>query len=179
MDTTAPERVVKFCPKCGSSDFPAQAERSFKCGDCGFHFFINAAAAVAALIVNEKGELLLTRRALDPKKGLLDLPGGFVDPGERAEEALVREIREELNLEVLEYQFLTSFPNAYVFSEFTVYTVDLAFVCQIKDFSGITWQDDISGYVFVRPEALNYSDICSDSIRRIIQLFVKNSLPDS
>lgn len=173
MDTTAPERVLKFCPKCGSADFPANADRSFKCGDCGFHFFVNAAAAVAALIVNEKGELLLTRRAIDPKKGMLDLPGGFVDPGERAEDALVREIREELNLEVAHYQFLISFPNEYVFSGFTVYTVDLAFVCHVNDFSEITWEDDISGYVFIKPEALDYREICSDSIRRIIQFFVK------
>ncbi len=173
MDTTAPERVVKFCPKCGSSDFPAHSDRSFKCGDCGFHFFINAAAAVAALIVNEKGELLLTRRAIEPNKGMLDLPGGFVDPGERAEDALVREVLEELNLEVADYQFLISYPNEYVFSRFTVYTVDLAFVCHVKDFSDITWQDDISGYIFVKPETLNYHEICSDSIRQIIQFFVK------
>lgn len=175
MDTTAPERVMKFCPKCGSSDFPAHADRSFKCGACGFHFFVNASAAVAALIVNEKGELLLTRRAVDPHKGMLDLPGGFVDPGERAEEALVREIREELNLEVGDYQFLISYPNEYVFSGFTVYTVDLAFVCHVKDFSGMTWQDDISGYVFVSPEVIDYHEICSDSIRRIIQFFVKRT----
>lgn len=173
MDTTAPERVVKFCPKCGSSDFPAQADRSFKCGDCGFHFFVNAAAAVAALIVNQKGELLLTRRALDPKKGMLDLPGGFVDPGERAEEALIREIKEELNLEVTDHRFLISYPNEYVFAGYTVYTVDLAFVCHVKHFSEIVWQDDISGFVFVKPEAIDFSEVCSESIRQIIQFFVK------
>jgi NAD+ diphosphatase len=175
MDTTAPERVVKFCPKCGSSNFPAHADRSFKCGDCGFHFYINAAAAVAALIVNEKGELLLTRRAVEPKKGMLDLPGGFVDPGERAEDAVVREIKEELNLEVTDHQFLISYPNEYVFSGFTVYTVDLAFVCLITDFSDIIWQDDISGYVFVKPEDLDYREICSESIRRIIQFYLKRT----
>jgi NAD+ diphosphatase len=173
MDTTAPERVLKYCPKCGSSDFPGHSDRSFKCGHCGFHFFVNAAAAVAAIILNEKGELLLTRRALDPNKGMLDLPGGFVDPGERAEDALVREVREELNLQVMNYEFLTSFPNEYVFSGFTVYTIDLAFICHIKDFAGISWRDDISGYVFVRPEMLDYNEICSESIRLIIQSFLK------
>lgn len=50
------------------------------------------AAAVAGLIFNEKGQLLLTIRAKDPGKGLLDLPGGFVDMGENADQALRREI---------------------------------------------------------------------------------------
>ncbi len=169
MTPTSPETVFRFCPRCGSRAFTAQADRSFRCSDCAFHLYVNAAAAVAALIVNEKGELLLTQRALDPQKGLLDLPGGFVDPGEGAEQALLREIKEELNLEVDHYRFLASYPNEYVFGGLSVYTADLAFECRVSSFEGISWGDDISGYLFIAPEVLDFSLICSESIRQIIR----------
>lgn len=166
---TSPESVFSFCPRCGSRAFAPQADRSFRCGECAFHLYVNAAAAVAALIVNERGELLLTRRALEPQKGLLDLPGGFVDPGERVEEALLREIKEELNLEVDHYRFLVSYPNEYVFGGLSVYTADLAFECRVSSFEEIHWGDDISGYAFIAPEELDFSRICSESIRQIIR----------
>ena len=173
MDATVPEKVLKYCPKCGSANFIVRADRSFKCGDCNFHFFVNAASAVAALIINDNGELLLTRRAMNPQKGRLDLPGGFVDPGESAEEALVREIKEELNLQVCNYQYLISYPNEYVFAGYTVYTVDMGFRCYVKDFSVVSSNDDVSDYIFIKPKDVDLSDIWCDSIRRIIGFYIK------
>ncbi|MGB3770006.1 MAG: (deoxy)nucleoside triphosphate pyrophosphohydrolase [Rhodococcus sp. (in: high G+C Gram-positive bacteria)] len=55
---------------------------------------------VAGALV-ENGRLLLARRASPPElAGLWELPGGKVDPGETPEDALVRELREELDIEV-------------------------------------------------------------------------------
>ncbi len=51
-----------------------------------------------ALILNEKNQLLVTRRKQDPFKGTLDLPGGFAEPGEGIEQSLIREIKEELEI---------------------------------------------------------------------------------
>ncbi|WP_066628306.1 NUDIX hydrolase [Labilibacter marinus] len=166
---TKPQNVLKYCPKCGSSKFEFEGERSFKCADCGFHFFINGAAAVAALIENEKGELLLSVRAFDPNKGMLDLPGGFVDPNESAEHALYREIKEELNLDVEKIDFLVSFPNEYIFSGYTVYTCDLAFRCRVKGWENMKIQDDISDVKFVNKDNLDWNLVCADSIKKIIK----------
>jgi NAD+ diphosphatase len=170
---TRPAKVLNYCPRCGSSGFKAESFKSFLCESCNFHFYINSAAAVAALIENEKGELLLTVRGEEPKKGMLDLPGGFVDPNERAEDALKREIMEELNLEIDSFQYLTSYPNEYVFSGYSVYTTDLGFVCKISDFSGILYRDDITGFLFVKPEELDYDRICSASICQIIKVYIE------
>ena len=168
---TKPVDVLKYCPKCGSDRFIAQSNKSFKCEACGFHFFVNSASAVAALIVNDQGELLLTVRGVEPNKGMLDLPGGFVDPGERVEDALRREILEELNLQVDEARFLVSFPNEYVFSGYSVFTSDLGFVCRVSDFSDMHCKDDISGYEFVNLKEIDYQKICSESIRQIVKCF--------
>lgn len=56
-------------------------------------------AAVSAL-VEEQGRILLVKRGREPNKGLWSLPGGSIELGETATEALVREVREETSLEV-------------------------------------------------------------------------------
>lgn len=174
MNTTYPGNVIKYCPKCGSAEFVFDGSKSFKCRSCRYHFFINSAAAVAAIIVNSNREVLLTRRAFDPCKGMLDLPGGFVDPGERAEEALYREIKEELNLDIVNEQFLVSYPNEYVFSGYTVYTTDLGFVCKVSSFDQMHIQDDISGFEFVGLNDIDYESISSESIKNILKHYVES-----
>ena len=108
MHLTHPQQVFKFCPKCGSDHFRSKEDNSLQCDACGFRFYYNAASSVAAIILDEQGRLLLTRRAIDPFKGTLDLPGGFVSVDESSEEALAREIEEELGAEVLEYRYIRS-----------------------------------------------------------------------
>ena len=84
----SPIQAFHFCPRCGSAHFRVSGERSLSCGDCHLQYYVNSAAAVACLIFNNEGKLLVTRRAVDPDKGKLDLPGGFIDPNETAEEAV-------------------------------------------------------------------------------------------
>ncbi|TLX74033.1 NUDIX domain-containing protein [Labilibacter sediminis] len=172
---TKPEEVLKYCPKCGSSRFHFEGERSFLCDKCGFHFFINSSAAVAALIENEKGELMLTVRAFNPNKGMLDLPGGFVDPNESVENAIKREIKEELNLDVESLTYLKSFPNEYVFSGYSVFTSDLGFHCKVSGWDKLHIKDDISDIVFVTKENIDWNLICADSIKNIIKFYWNQS----
>lgn len=165
-----PTEVIKYCPRCGSHSFEIVTERSFLCGDCGFNLYVNSAAAVACLIFNAGGELLLTRRAIEPHKGTLDLPGGFVDPGERAEDAVRRELKEELGLEVLRMSYLDSRPNEYTFGGITVFTTDLAFMIEPESLQNIAAADDISSFIWMRPNDVKDTDIPAGSIR----YFVKN-----
>lgn len=67
----------EYCPVCGSSHFEKDTQKSKKCSNCGFEYFMNPAAAVVAFITNDKGELLVEKRNNEPAKGTLDLPGGF------------------------------------------------------------------------------------------------------
>jgi mutator protein MutT len=164
-----PIKVFKFCPRCGSSSFSVSGERSLACGDCGFQYYINSAAAVACLIFNSEGKLLLTRRAIDPDKGKLDLPGGFIDPLETAEEAVRRELKEELGVQVRSMQYLTSRGNEYHFSGITVFTTDLAFRVEVDSLDNLTAHDDISSFEWVWPAEADPFEIPASSIRYFVK----------
>lgn len=170
MSKTHPLKVLKYCPKCGSPEFKVSGERSLKCHACGFHYFINSAAAVACLVANKQGELMLVTRGVEPNYGKLDLPGGFVDPLETAENAVERELFEELGLKVKNMEYLGSAPNKYVFSGFTVFTLDLAFKVTAHSLENLNPMDDILAYKFYAEKDFDYDDIPAPSIKQ----FVKN-----
>ena len=165
----SPLMVFKFCPKCGLQKFLPDTVKSLKCGNCGFRYYINMNAAVAAIIRNDKNEVLFTIRKHDPAAGLLDLPGGFVDLGETAEEALKREVFEELNLTIDTIEFAGTFTNKYVFGEIEYQTLDLVFTCTALSLSNIRVDDDVSGYIFKDPAIVLPEEIGLESIKRIIK----------
>ena len=91
------ENIFTYCPHCGSTDVEFPRLVRFLCHQCGFVYYHNIAAAVA-VIFRRKDEILFTVRNIDPDKGKLDLPGGFIDPDENAEAAVCREVNEELDI---------------------------------------------------------------------------------
>jgi NADH pyrophosphatase NudC (nudix superfamily) len=171
MKETHPLKVLKYCPKCGSPEFKVSGERSLKCGSCGFHFFINASAAVAALVTNDTGKLMLVTRGVEPDYGKLDLPGGFVDPGETVENAVHRELEEELGLKVKSIRYLGSAPNEYVFSGFTVFTIDFAFEVVAESLENLNPMDDILDYRFYSENEFDYDDIPAPSMKQFVKEF--------
>ena len=122
-----PLEKFRYCPSCGSSRFEENSEKSKICKSCGFEYFLNPSSANVAFIINAKGELLVERRKENPGKGTLDLPGGFSDISETAEEGVRREVKEETGLTVTNCQYLFSQPNVYRYSGFDVHTLDLFF----------------------------------------------------
>ena len=79
------------------------------CADCGFVQFHDPKVAVIALVVNH-GRVLLAQRAVDPAKGKWSLPGGYMDADEMPQQALQRELREEVGLDVQITALLDIYP---------------------------------------------------------------------
>ncbi len=171
--TTTPRNVFKHCLRCGSDAVRYAENDSLHCEVCDFCYFVNSAAAVAVLITNERGELLLTRRALNPGKGKLDLPGGFVDIGETAEQAVTRELEEELNAKPRKIKYIRSYPNEYVYGGLTVYTLDMAFECEIVTFEKLKANDDVTEFAFYPLQNIDLEEIALGSIRTIVSDFIK------
>lgn len=117
-----------YCPECGSPHFEVNNEKSKKCTDCGFVYYFNPSAATVALILNEKNELLVCRRAKEPAKGTLDLPGGFIDMNETGEEGVAREVLEETGLKVKKQFTSLHFP-IFMSIQVFLYTHSICFFC--------------------------------------------------
>ena len=163
----------RYCPRCGSDTFAPHDEKSNRCPACGFTYYYNPATATAALILNDRNELLVCRRANDPARGTLDLPGGFCDVGETAEEGVVREVAEETGLRVLRADFLFSLPNSYLFSDFVVATVDMFFRCRVaEDEAQPEAHDDASELLWIPLDALRPEAFGLASIQRGIRRFL-------
>ncbi len=108
------DRTNQFCSRCGTATLPMSGERGKKCPNCGELFYPRISPAVIVLIKKEK-EILLARSPNFPP-GLYGLVAGFVEPGESAEAAVVREVREEVGIEVRNITYFGTqawpFPNS-------------------------------------------------------------------
>jgi 8-oxo-dGTP diphosphatase len=82
------------------------------CAACGLVLYENPAPTVSA-VVERDGRVLLTRRGIEPRRGMWDTPGGFVETGEDPVEALRRELLEETGLAVEVVDFLGIYPDRY------------------------------------------------------------------
>jgi 8-oxo-dGTP diphosphatase len=95
--------TIRFCPLCaaplGREAVPPDHREQAVCPRCRFVFYLNP-KVVAGTIPEQDGQILLTRRAINPGRGLWTYPGGFVDFGETVSDAAVRETFEETGLRV-------------------------------------------------------------------------------
>ena len=172
-----PLEIFKFCPVCGSRHFAIHNFKSKQCQDCGFTYYANPCSATAAFIINDRRELLVVRRAKEPAKGTLDLPGGFVDMGETVEEGMRREIMEETGLTVGDIQYLFSSPNVYMYSGMGVHTLDMDYLVHISgDDIAVRAADDAAESFWVPLEQVNPADFGLTSIRNAVVRFLAETL---
>jgi ADP-ribose pyrophosphatase YjhB (NUDIX family) len=130
----------------------------------------NIAAAVAVIFTFED-KILFAERNVNPDKGMLDLPGGFIDPNETAEEAACREIKEELGLIVTnkDLKYITTAPNNYIFKNVAYRTMDIFYECQLKsDVIAIKALDEIKALLWIRRSEIDLSKIGFTSIKSVI-----------
>lgn len=168
-----PLSLFSYCPKCGSPRFEVHNAKSKKCADCGFVYYFNPSSATVALIMNERGELLVCRRAKEPARGTLDLPGGFIDMNETGEEGVAREVREETGLEVTHAEYLFSLPNLYLYSGFLVHTLDMFYRCTVADTAHYRAMDDAADLFFLSLDAVRPEEFGLGSIREGLRRFLK------
>ena len=161
----------KFCPSCASTHFTFPDNRRFLCEDCGFTYYHNIAAAVA-LVFTFKDKVLFTVRNVDPDKGKWDLPGGFIDPNETAEDAACREIREELGLDLQpsDLRYITTSPNNYLYKNVPYRTMDIFYECALlSDRIDVAAEDEIQELVWVKRSEIDLEKIGFVSIRKVIR----------
>ena len=172
--------LIQYCPVCGQKSFTPNSAKSFLCGQCDFILYFNAIAAVAAIIESE-GEILLAVRGKNPGLGLLDLPGGFIDHHETVEDALIRELQEELGLDIgpresLYPCYIGSFPNTYPYRGITYETVDMFYHIQLDKKPHLKADDDVAELVWVPNDQIPMDKIAFPSIRNVLDLYQRTAI---
>jgi NAD+ diphosphatase len=179
--------MFKYCPSCASKKINFEEGKVFRCPDCGFVYYHNIAAANGCIISvpSEEGErIVFTVRGKEPGKGLMDLPGGFVDPGEGVLDGLCRELREEINwtppvpnggklTDV--FKLFASFSNVYKYKGIDYNTCDMYFSISAP---GLTRDDlilqrgEIADVLFLKPEQIDFNQFAFESTKRAVKTYL-------
>lgn len=177
-----PLEIFHYCPKCGSVHFEINNFKSKHCSNCGFTYYANPSSATAAFIVRpaaeasrDKYELLVARRGKEPAKGTLDLPGGFVDNDESAEQGIIREIKEETGLDIAEARYLFSIPNIYLYSGMQIHTLDMFYLCHVEREAEVKAEDDVSELSWVPLREVYVERFGLSSIRQAVHRFLQQN----
>jgi NAD+ diphosphatase len=161
------------CVKCAQPSLIKQGEKAYRCTLCGFVYFHNVAAGVSAIIVCN-GKILLVERAQQPAKGKLDFPGGFVDYDESNEQALTRELLEELQLSIDNMQYLFSYPNRYLYKDVLYSTLDSFFEVRLDTEPALVLQqEEVSRYIWLDVTSVLVMDLAFVSGQKALQAYLR------
>ncbi len=148
----------------------AQLSHSEQCPHCGR--YQNRPCVVDAVIFNTAGEVLLIKRGRDPEKGKFALPGGFIDWDESAAEAVVREVKEETDLDVKVVSFSGYYDD--IQRDIKRRTISLVFLCETTSSTQATAGDDAVDHGWFSVDKL--PDIAFDHIQIINDALKKEGI---
>src|SRR5918992_3449395 len=132
----------------------------------------NPVPAVDFLISkDENSKILLVRRKNDPFKGMLSIPGGFMNEGETAENAMTREAKEETSLVVEPIAILGVYSDPQ--RDPRMHTISVTFITRIvqgnedagDDAAALQWvniEDELDGLIQLQKIAFDHSKILND-----------------
>jgi len=160
-----PSASFRYCPRCGQGPCAPPEAPVFTCLACHFHYHFNPAVAAGVLAEDRAGRVLLVRRAKEPARGRLGVPGGFVDIGETAEATARREAREETGIDLEDLRFLGSWPNLYEWRGVVYPVVDLYFTGRVGDGTAASARHEVEEVVWLRPEEIDPAGLAFPTTR--------------
>lgn len=172
IDSQKIAKQHKFCFICGGK-MAWRQDNLLICSNCGYRKYINPTPTNAAVLENTRGEILLVRRKVDPKKGYWDLPGGFVSVNETLEQSVERELEEELGVKIKNLKYAGSKYDVYTYDKVVFPTLGMIFSGKIGD-QKLTPADDISGYKFFKKEEIPFDKIAFKSLKEVLKNYIKN-----
>ncbi|MBN2505129.1 MAG: NUDIX domain-containing protein [Verrucomicrobia bacterium] len=169
---TAPIEFFNYCPRCAAQLPRRERPNRIRCERCGFTYYFNPVVSAAAFVQDHDGRVLLLRRAKEPAQGRLTLPGGFVDFGETAEEALRRETLEEVGIALAHATYLCSQVNSYTYLDVTYSVLDLFFTARPASLDARPL-DGATSVSWMAPHAVPINEIAFPSVRTAWETFLR------
>lgn len=165
---------LNYCHICGG-ELLKKADY-FICRKCSQHLYQNPKPCVEIAIFNKEGQLLLSKRGVEPQKGKYDLPGGFVDINDSSlEDALAREIKEELDTDISTLKnlnFVLSYSADYPYGNDTYKTLISAFVAN-TNMTKFTAKDDVEELKWFYPSEINPKDLSINKLAGVLDKLVE------
>ena len=156
----------KHCPVCAASVYPADGR--VECRRCGFVAYAHSAATASAVVWDEEGRVLLSRRAHDPAAGRFDLPGGFVEEGEHPADCVVRELQEEAGIRIADPQLLGVWMDRYEYKQRIVTTLNLYYSARIGEGDTPEPADDVAEFRWFAPEDVPQDELAFQHITDVL-----------
>jgi ADP-ribose pyrophosphatase YjhB (NUDIX family) len=142
---------LNYCSRCGAAlrfgVIDGDHRERLACSSCGFVAYVNPRLVVTTLPIDERGQVVLLRRGIEPGYGLWAQPGGFLEIDETVREGAIRETLEETGLLVEPGEILG------LYSRTQVAVVVVAFEARI-----------VGGELRTNPEALEFGRFGPDAI---------------
>jgi mutator protein MutT len=161
--------MYRYCSICGGR-LKLNKEKNLACSRCRFINYRNSRPTVTALVLR-KNKLLLVKRAKAPFSGWWDLPGGFIERGETAEQALRRELKEETGLRAFHIKFFGTYVGTYPFGFDPFHILSVVYLV-INPKGEPKAMDDVSASRWFDKKELS-KKIAFDSNQKIIKDFLK------
>ncbi len=160
-----------FCYVCGTK-LQIRGEARWWCGGCEQDYYNNPKPAVEIALFNTDGQLLMALRGREPYKGKYDLPGGFVDLNETIEEAITREIEEELGVKPDQYsplKYLSSYHADYPWGKETYRNIVMEFFAILNEGVDVIAEDDVEAVRWTNPDEINKEELSVPELWPVIE----------
>jgi NAD+ diphosphatase len=158
---------MNFCRRCGKP-LRNTSGNAYECAS-GHTLFAEPPPSVGVFFVSSDNQkVLLTTRGIEPNKGKLDSPGGFLKLNESLEDAAARELKEELSVSPADYgpfTYLTSEPNEYIYQGEPIPDLTVFFWTKLKTDVPLQPADDVAEVNWYDLATVDFEQLSSEDIR--------------
>jgi 8-oxo-dGTP diphosphatase len=161
----------KHCPVCATPGEPEDGR--FECSRCGFVTYAHSMPTASAVVADDEGRFLLSKRAVDPDAGKWDLPGGFLEEGEHPLECLRRELLEEAGVTLADELLLGIWLDHYVYKKRVVATLNIYYGARIADGTP-TPADDVAELRWFAPKEVPAEELAFPHIAEVLSAWRRN-----
>lgn len=169
---------MNYCRRCGTL-LTNLEKHIYKCKNEHI-IFANSSPAVGVFFITPDNQVILSERGIEPHKGMLDAFGGFADKEESLEDAAIRELKEELNLEPSDYEelhYLCSSIGHYPYKEEFLPVISSLYWTRLQTSKELTPADDVASIHSIPLQDIDmnllHDDDIRDGIRALQKLFLR------
>jgi len=167
-------KAFKFCPRCGHET--SVKEKLMSCGSCGLDTYFSPKPVQEIILRNSEGKYLFCVRGVEPRKGYLDFPGGFVEPNETFEQSVRRELMEELGIEAGNIEYLRSSYGDYMFQGVNYHVVGNSYLAELPDESQVKPADDVHAVEYYSLQEIPRDRLAWPSANEVLKILAEREI---